>query len=397
MDIEDAVEGRPNLDWIAFAQDSTGENLIPYSRSTAFELRPGNGIWFLSKHPWEISPQLLPSVSLSPAGTFPIPLQDGWNIISNPFDIDLDWEDITEWNGISQSLWAWDGSYLRSETFEAATKQGQAYYFFNAEQLSSLQLPYPGLANPFLSKGSVHAAVEAFTLSIENENSYSAHLTLGRSNEALPGVDRLDHLAPPGHFSTIELISSKNASSKLAQDIQPLHQDLYRYDLVLTSKDKQPVKVQVQNLGAFNTESIILVNLLDATTYDLQDRHSFWITPEKEKMSLAVFVGSSSAVQGALDSITPVLHTLKQNYPNPLQSSTTIEFSLPDPQHATLSIYDTMGRLVKVLLDKDMAAGLHRIEWHGDGQSVRQLANGIYFYRLKTDSQTFQRKMILLR
>ena len=396
-DLEETIEGQAGLDWTAFAQDASGEGLIPYDRSDAFQFGAGKGIWFLSKKDVEIPNQQIPSVPLSPSGTYTLSLQEGWNIISNPFDVDLDWEEVSDWNGISQTLWAWNGSYLTTDVLESAAREGQAYYFFNAENLSALELPYPGLANPFLSKHTLSATIDAFTVTAQNEQSRISQLTIGRSEEAVPGLDPLDHVAPPRHFATIELASTSNGSVPLARDIQPFQQSPNRYQITLTSQDKLPVTLRVDHLDSFASEAITLVNELDGTTYNLRHHTEIRITPEREKTPFTLFIGSSAQVQEAVDTITPALYTLKQNFPNPLQSSTTIEFSLPDPQHAKLSIYDSMGRLVQVLLDQAFDAGLHRVEWYGDSQNGHHLADGIYFYRLTTDSHTLQRKMILLR
>jgi len=399
--VEDITEGEPGTDWIAYSQDSTGKMLLPYNTFSDFHLQPGNGIWFLSKIAWEIEPQNVESVPLSPGGTYTIPLHDGWNILSNPFDIDLEWEDVSKWNGLSQTLWSWDGSYNEATEFQSSAKEGQAYYYFNAENESSLDLPYPGLANPFFSKAYNSAELETLSITAKNEQAFSSRIRVGRSTTAGVETDKHDQFAPPSHFSSLELVVSGTEPAEqvqpLAQDIQPGQEEIYRFDLVLTSENQDPIHLLIDDLDAFESEAITLVNLFDATTYNLHERNSIWLTPEKEQTPFTLFIGAHDKVQEAINKIDPLFQSLKQNYPNPVQSSTTIEFSLPDPQHATLSIYDAMGRLVKVILDRDLDSGLHRVEWHGDSQNQQPLANGIYFYRLRTDGNTFHRKLVLLR
>ena len=396
--IEAFTNGEANGDWVAYIQDSTTQSVQLYSPPSDFRLQPGNGIWFLSKKNWEIAPRNVPSVPLSSSGTFSIPLQKGWNIISNPFDVDLNWEDVSSWNNLSQPLWAWDGSYKDTIEFRSSAQEGLAYYYFNAEQATSIELPYPGLVDIFSSKTSQDPEVETLTITARNEQSLVSEVTVGRAHQAKAGIDNLDLFAPPGDFSTIQLtISNSNSSTQflpLARDIQPGQHELLRFDMTLTAPKGDPIEVQIDQLEAFEMDAITLINVLDASTYNLHEKHAFWFTPEKDITPFALFIGSASAVQEAIEKIHPLSLLLKQNYPNPVLSSTTIEFSLPDPQHATLSIYDAMGRLVKVLLDRELEAGLHHVEWLGDDQ---QLANGIYFYRLKTDSNTLHKKMILLR
>ncbi|MEK0371272.1 MAG: T9SS type A sorting domain-containing protein, partial [Nitrosopumilus sp.] len=81
-----------------------------------------------------------------------------------------------------------------------------------------------------------------------------------------------------------------------------------------------------------------------------------------------------------------------QNYPNPLNPVTTIQFELPEQIHVTLTIYDVQGREIDVLINKVQSPGSHKIQW-----DARKVASGIYFYSLETTNHQITRKMILLR
>lgn len=81
-----------------------------------------------------------------------------------------------------------------------------------------------------------------------------------------------------------------------------------------------------------------------------------------------------------------------KNYPNPFNPSTTISFTLPENSHVKLTVYDRLGREVRTLIDESKNAGTHTTEFNASG-----LPSGIYFYRIKTDSKTEVRKMILAK
>ena len=83
---------------------------------------------------------------------------------------------------------------------------------------------------------------------------------------------------------------------------------------------------------------------------------------------------------------------LYQNYPNPFNPSTFIKFDLPSEAKVKLSVYDAMGRLVRVLVDEQMQAGRYRVELRGDG-----LASGVYFYRLEAGEFVSVKKMVLVK
>lgn len=88
---------------------------------------------------------------------------------------------------------------------------------------------------------------------------------------------------------------------------------------------------------------------------------------------------------------------LLQNYPNPFNPSTTISFELDRPEHATLTVYNTLGQRVAVVLDGAIEAGRHSIRFDGRNDDGKALPSGVYFYRLQTSSGADQKKMLLVR
>jgi plastocyanin len=93
---------------------------------------------------------------------------------------------------------------------------------------------------------------------------------------------------------------------------------------------------------------------------------------------------------------TPVA-TLGQNFPNPFNPKTTIEYSLPTRSRAVLAIYDSEGSLVMRMDQGVRDAGTHRIEWDGRDASGAAVGSGVYFYRLEGVAGVMPRKMVLLK
>lgn len=83
---------------------------------------------------------------------------------------------------------------------------------------------------------------------------------------------------------------------------------------------------------------------------------------------------------------------LLQNYPNPLNPSTTISFSLPAKSFVTMKVYDIVGREITTIVSEELSAGNHSRQWNAAG-----MPSGIYFYRLQAGSYTETKKLILLR
>jgi hypothetical protein len=103
------------------------------------------------------------------------------------------------------------------------------------------------------------------------------------------------------------------------------------------------------------------------------------------------------AVTGVETPRAPEGTYLSQNVPNPFNPTTRIEFGLKDAARVSLRIYDAAGRLVRVLIENDRSAGRHVEMWDGRDAGGRQLASGIYFYRLTAGRFDQTNKMVLLR
>jgi len=94
---------------------------------------------------------------------------------------------------------------------------------------------------------------------------------------------------------------------------------------------------------------------------------------------------------------TPLATALHQNYPNPFNGHTTISYSLEKPEHVSVTIFDTAGRLVRTLEDRDSAAGNYRVVWNGRDNASRPVASGIYFMRMNAGDYGKSRKIVYLR
>jgi len=84
--------------------------------------------------------------------------------------------------------------------------------------------------------------------------------------------------------------------------------------------------------------------------------------------------------------------TLQSIYPNPFNPSTTISYSLKDPQSVHIRIYDTKGRLVDSHEEPAKGPGRHQYIWNAEGA-----ASGVYYVRMRIGEKSFERKIVLLK
>ncbi len=96
----------------------------------------------------------------------------------------------------------------------------------------------------------------------------------------------------------------------------------------------------------------------------------------------------------------PKSFSLSQNFPNPFNPSTSINFNMPDgikAHHTTLKIYDLRGRLIRTLIDKPLAPGSYTVSWEGKNEKGQKVSSGAYFYRLTSAGFSQTRKMVLIK
>jgi len=98
------------------------------------------------------------------------------------------------------------------------------------------------------------------------------------------------------------------------------------------------------------------------------------------------------SIEEMYDASLPKEFALYANYPNPFNPSTNIEYDLPAAVPVRLTVFNTLGQRVAVLLDEDQAAGRYRIVWSAD-----QFASGVYFYRIEAGDFSKTAKMMLVK
>ncbi len=99
-----------------------------------------------------------------------------------------------------------------------------------------------------------------------------------------------------------------------------------------------------------------------------------------------------------LQPITPADYRLDQNYPNPFNPTTEISFYLPVSKTIRVKIYNTLGQLVRTLVNNERySSGHHMVSWNGLDDNGRQVASGAYFYSLEFNQQRMVKKMLLVK
>ena len=89
---------------------------------------------------------------------------------------------------------------------------------------------------------------------------------------------------------------------------------------------------------------------------------------------------------------TPSLFSLSDNYPNPFNPGTKINFSLPYQTKVRINVYDIMGRKVAELINEKKSAGTYEVNFE-----AKDLSSGVYIYQLEYPGQVISKKMLLIK
>jgi len=129
------------------------------------------------------------------------------------------------------------------------------------------------------------------------------------------------------------------------------------------------------------------VNLADGTQriYDLTEI-------EKIDFSGITIVEYGQEVSSIIKSFK-----LLKNYPNPFNSSTSIEYEIPRSGNVEIFICDLNGRLVKILFQKKLEQGRHQLTWDGLDKANQKVTSGLYIYSIRFDNTILSKKMILIK
>jgi len=104
------------------------------------------------------------------------------------------------------------------------------------------------------------------------------------------------------------------------------------------------------------------------------------------------YLGTITSIEETQLNNIPLAFELKQNFPNPFNPVTRIDYSLPKSGHVKLTVYNTLGQQVATLVNNFRTAGTHSIVWNAEN-----LASGMYVYKLQAGEQVISKKMLLMK
>ncbi|MFA7289585.1 MAG: T9SS type A sorting domain-containing protein [Melioribacteraceae bacterium] len=292
----------------------------------------------------------------SSSPTNKVAVKSGWNMIG-AFDTQITVSQITTEpaNSISTFFYGFTDGYIKATTLDP----GKGYWIkVNAD--GNLVLPTGVGKNSDYTKEYEYDEVVG-SIYICDEKGKSTALSIVSSGKNLEMAE-LPPMPPVGIFDV------RFSSNRFAEQILP-----GQCQQILISSADYPVSISVDKItlrvrDSFGNEKII------------KKGEKFVITnPAIERIEI-------TSIE------IPTEFQLMQNYPNPFNPATTIKFTLPEAVRVRLEVFNILGEKVADLINSEMDAGYHEVNWN-----ARNLSTGVYVYSINAGSYSSIKKMILLK
>ncbi|MEW5874712.1 MAG: FlgD immunoglobulin-like domain containing protein [Candidatus Zixiibacteriota bacterium] len=376
----------------------------------------GRGYWLIARGGKTVDasgrsarPDTLVTPSVTPSRYADLVIEPGWNQISTPFAFDILWSKRVAEAGIESALWAYtSGNDAVTSYVQASRMEPFVGYWVNNTEAGPrhLLIPYEEAAPSLQVQKTGGSGEWSLTLSVISGRVGDLSNVAGVREGAQGGRDPFDLSEPPpfDRYVSLAFLGEEDSGTvtRLAGDFRSPGENGWTFPFevcgntgdavrqIMTIDGELPVDVRVRLLSE-RTGAVtdLLANPEMALLASAQ--------PTGERFTL--LVGPESYVNEQITGAGPLPRSfaLEQNYPNPFNASTTIRFATPAPARVELVIYNVLGQRVATLLDGEIPAGMHHVEWDARSDDGSALSTGVYFLRMSSQRFDGTVRMVLLK
>lgn len=392
-----------------------GSELLLYDQHIGFinseQFQFGNGYWLNAAS----NGYYANSGAVVTQSNYFIPLQPGWNLISNPYLLSCDPLSLafinsggynSYRNAVLQELIANTVYVYRDNKFvktDLIYPHEAFYLYVNDENYDDMEIKFSPYSNYYYNIPDAD-----WEVTITASQSDSAEIKVGCSEFASDDFDNEYDLPKPPNKPVengVEMYIPKNFPAD----------SLFLYSN-LSSEIRSPfelenltIKSWFLNLDIQTFETITLEcdmsSLPEDYTADIELDGNYWSQLTNGMYSFSFIPSQIGELTGSIDINNNVISTEDQvtqvdnfsNYPNPFNPSTTIQFNIQAESNVELSIYNIKGQKVKTLCNEILPSGDHQYIWHGKNSSNNAVSSGIYFIKLVNQESTKFIKVLLLK
>jgi hypothetical protein len=233
-----------------------------------------------------------------------------------------------------------------------------------------------------------------FDLAFANygENAWEEPWTVENWNAEIPAWKRI--------FWMKRLLDDENFVNKLTGRWIEIRNGAFSNSNIMEFIDQTVTRIEEARIRNFIRWPIIgqyvWPNYFVGSTYEDEiDFLKNWILGRLDWMDVAL-TGTSLPVDENNIQLT-YSYLLQQNFPNPFNPTTTINYNILESGNVRLTIFNLLGQQVKTLVESFQSAGEYSIIWNAMDDKNNPVGSGMYFYSLESNNKSFQKKMVLIR
>ncbi len=378
-----------------------------------YSFKRGEGYWLITKGARTLT---LGNATVTPAqGFFAIKLGPGYNLIGNPFPYTVSWQNSVRPASVEPYLWSFDGAqFILDSTlmdpfagyFLKNLSSDSVTIYINPEQITVTRVSktaHQSLTERQFGTGEWEVQLKAADGSAKDEQNYAGVLSSAKNE-----WDANDFSEPPPAPGNYVMLSFNEKKWKkyggwYAGDFHAPNSDGQYWDFdVAAAKLQDHVSLSFLEYG--NVPSSFGVYLVDMQTERVTEMFSpfaygFSMEKGETDRSFRLLIGKKEFVKQNTNGVplVPLAFSLEQNFPNPFNPTTTIHYTLGHSGHIVLEIYNVLGQRVRQLVEADQPIGTYSVLWDGKSDGGVSAASGVYFYRIRTQTFSDVKRMVLIK
>ena len=223
-------------------------------------------------------------------------------------------------------------------------------------------------------------------------------VTLGASEAALLGYDRLDWELPPPMSGDLRIVFQRDKEFGQAgdylTDIRPTLIESESWSFTVQPGESRAIELNFGDLADVPEGfDVILTDVEGRAKQNLRLEPSYYFIASVDR-HFELTVTPKTTGQTAL---LPTKYELYQNLPNPFNPQTLIKYDLPQAANVRLEVFNILGQKVVTLVDRYEAAGPKSALWDGTDAKGAKVASGIYLYKIIAGEYSATKKMMLVK
>ncbi|MFQ5639417.1 MAG: FG-GAP-like repeat-containing protein [bacterium] len=403
--LQDDLGSYDRKKWRLFQYNSLASRYDEYPDVNSFA--PGTALWLIIRDAEKTIDTGLGTTVVTNQ-PFEMTLAAGWTDIALPFPFSVNWSDVQVLEGDANDIM---GPYFFSDDWVTpdnvptlAPWEGYAIFSETAGVKIAI-LPIMSQGSP-VAKTAVEKiweiGISARTGDFQNKPS-----RIGVSTDASPQWDQLDYLEPP-HISEFVTVRFPHKDwpkfpGHFLTDFRPPFEDgqIWHFE-VATSLKNSEIHLDFTDLESLPPDfQATLFDNFTLQKVDLREEpgYSFFFEQNSLTREFDVIIGTETYSEKSDDLLhnTPKEFFLSQNFPNPFNAGTSLNYKISISTKVVVKVLNLLGQEVKTLVNKNQAPGSYRIHWDGTSNNGFDASSGVYVIKLQAGAFQQVRKVILVR